>query len=279
VTWSRGRVLAHGSLIVGAHPPKTQRMEPRRIAPLFSFVLAGACADGAETHCGSHAAHSGSEAPAPAHAPSADERAADPSQHHAHGGMQHDFSDVERFEAVFDAPERAAWQRPVEVVRLLGAAPGQTVVDLGTGTGYFLPYLSVAVGPEGSVLGLDTERAMVEHVQQRAGREGLANVEARVVPADAAGLAPASVDRILIVNTWHHLQGRPRYAARLREALRPGGEVLVVDFTLESPQGPSVDHRLPPDRVVEELTAGGLDATVVSEEGLPDQYVVRAVKR
>lgn len=191
------------------------------------------------------------------------------------GGMQHDFSDVERFAAVFDSPERAAWQRPVEVVRLLEAAPGHTVVDLGTGTGYFLPFLSVAVGDDGHVLALDSEAAMVEHVQRRAEREGLANVEARIVPADAIDLEARSVDRILVVDTWHHFQDRARYAARLREALRLGGELLVVDFTLESPEGPAVEHRLPPERVAEELRSAGLEVEIVSDEGLPHQYVVR----
>ena len=192
--------------------------------------------------------------------------------------MTHDFSDVSRFEAMFDAPGRASWQRPVEVVALLGAAPGQTVVDLGAGTGYFLPYLASAVGPSGRVVALDSEPAMVAHLQQRAEREGLRAVEARSVEADAPGLAPGSADAILIVNTWHHLPERAQYAARLRDALRPGGTVLVVDFTLESEQGPPVAARVAPDVVAQELEAVGLEAEIIAGESLPDQYVVRATR-
>lgn len=197
--------------------------------------------------------------------------------HHHGEGMTHDFSDVARFEAMFDAPGRAAWQRPVEVVGHLGAAPGQTVVDLGAGTGYFLPYLAAAVGPSGHVVALDSEPAMVEHIQRRAEREGLRVVEARAVEAGDPGLAAASADGILIVDTWHHLPERAQYAARLREALRPGGTVLVVDFTLEAQQGPPVAARIAPEAVVQELEAGGLDAEIVSET-LPDQYVVRGTR-
>ncbi len=195
---------------------------------------------------------------------------------HAHhvGSMQHDFSDVARFEAMFESPDRAGWQRPVEVVAMLELEQGQTVVDLGTGTGYFLPFLSVAVGPRGYVIALDTESAMIDHVRARAEREGIANVEAHVVGPDDPGLANESVDRVLVVNTWHHLSERGAYAARLRAALRPGGAIVVVDFTAEASQGPPVSERIAPETVAVELAGAGL-VTAVLDERLPDQYVVR----
>jgi len=193
---------------------------------------------------------------------------------HVHGSMQHDFSDVARFEAMFDAPDRVLWQHPVEVTQLLEIAPGQTVADLGTGTGYFLPYLSVAVGSSGHVLALDSEPAMIEHVRARVAREGITNVEARAVAADDPGLAPESVDHVLVVDTWHHFADRALYARRLREALRPGGTVVVVDFTQQSAHGPPVEARVLAETVVAELAGAGLSSEVVSET-LPDQYVVR----
>lgn len=200
-----------------------------------------------------------------------------PEGHHHGEGMRHDFSDVARFEAMFDAPGRARWQRPVEVVGHLDLTPGESVADLGAGTGYFEPYLSAAVGPRGRVLALDSEPAMVEHLRRRADAEGLANVEARQVPTDGPGLEPSSVDAILVVDTWHHLPNRAQYARRLRDALREGGVVLVVDFTLDGSQGPPAQHRLAPEVVIRELEEGGLRATLV-EESLPDQYVVRATR-
>ena len=210
--------------------------------------------------------------------PPPDHASGHPGHGHGHGhghGMTHDFSDVGRFEELFDAPDRDGWQRPAEVVALLGAAPGQTLVDLGTGTGYFLPFLSVAAGAAGRVLALDAEPAMVEHVRRRAEREGLAHVEARAVTESDPGLEAASVDRILIVDTWHHLPDRAAYAARLRDALRPDGVILVVDFTAESPHGPPPEHRLAAEAVAAELEAAGL-RTEIAEEGLPFQYAVRA---
>ncbi len=190
-----------------------------------------------------------------------------------HETMDHDFSGAEEWSARFDSPERKAWQKPAEVVELLGVEPGMTVVDLGAGTGYFLGYLSAAAGDSGRVLALDPESDMIRFMAERAQRENLANVEPRRIPFDDPQLEPASVDRVLIVNTWHHIEERPDYAGKLRAALKPGGAVYIVDFTRDSPSGPPVEERLRHEQVIVELEGGGLEATAV-EETLPRQYVV-----
>lgn len=199
-----------------------------------------------------------------------DHHGADAYRHHT---MAHDFSGAEEWSARFDSPERDAWQKPEEVVALMEVEPGTTVVDLGAGTGYFLAHLSAAVGEDGRVLALDPEPDMVRFMTERAEREGLSNVEPRRIPYDDPELDDASVSRVLIVNTWHHIEDRAAYAAKLRQALAPGGRVVVVDFTKDSPSGPPVEERLEPAQVVAELEAGGLEAGQV-EEPLPRQYVV-----
>lgn len=227
--------------------------------------------------------------PAPAPTDHADHHAAtDHADHHAHHGhgehhghtaghVDHDFSDVGKWVAVFDDPARDSWQRPEEVVALLGPGPGHVVVDIGAGTGYFERYLTRAVGGAGQVLALDTEPKLVEHISERAKRELWPNVTARVVPADDPGLPTAGVDRVLIVDTWHHLPERAAYARKLAAALRPGGSIAVVDFTLDAPMGPPPAMRLGADVVAAELRAAGLTAHIASEQ-LPHQYVVIATK-
>ena len=190
-----------------------------------------------------------------------------------HGTMEHDFSGAEEWSARFDSPERKAWQKPDEIVALLEIGPDMTLVDLGAGTGYFLGYLSAAAGEGGRVLALDVEPDMVRFMRERAEREDLGNVEPRRIPYDDPELAAASADRVLIVNTWHHIRDRAAYSKKLLAALKPGGRVYVVDFTRDSPSGPPVEERLDPEQVIDELSRGGLEATLV-EETLPRQYVV-----
>ncbi len=201
-----------------------------------------------------------------------------PQGHEHHGAVQHRFDDAERWAKVFDEPGRDAWQRPDEVMQVAGVKPGMVVADLGAGTGYFLPHLSRAVGPSGIVLGLDVETSMVAYMTQRAGKAGLVNMLARVVPTDDPLLPAGRVDRVLIVDTWHHVGDRTAYGRKLAAGLASGGSVVVVDFTLTTSKGPRKEHRLAPAAVVAELAAAGLDARI-AEEDLPDQYVVIATKR
>ena len=187
--------------------------------------------------------------------------------------VHHSFEDAELWSKRFDAPRRGEWQKPAEVIALMEIEPGMTVADIGAGTGYFLGYLSKAVGARGTVLGLDVEPDMVNFMSERAERQDWSNVEVRMIQPDDPGLKGRTVDRILIVNTWHHIGDRESYSRKLHDALTPGGGVLVVDFTQKSTHGPPVSQRIRPEEVVAELRAGGLEVEIL-EESLPDQYIV-----
>jgi SAM-dependent methyltransferase len=192
---------------------------------------------------------------------------------HPHDPLGHRFRSAEEWAKIFDDPARDAWQKPAEVTALAEIAPGSIVADLGAGTGYFEPYLSRAVGPSGRVLALDIEPDMIRYLKERAAREGWTNVEARQVTIDDPGLADGSVDRVLVVDTWHHVPARVEYAKKLRRALRAKGAVFVVDFTKESKIGPPPEHRLSPESVASDLAAAGMPSSIAPED-LPDQYVV-----
>jgi 2-polyprenyl-3-methyl-5-hydroxy-6-metoxy-1,4-benzoquinol methylase len=211
-------------------------------------------------------------------------------KHHggsAHGGMHHGGHEghegplVHRFEKAedwakeFDNPERDIWQRPTEVVTAMSVSPGMIVADIGAGTGYFEPYLSKAVGTTGKVFAVDIEPDMVRYLRERAAKEKLTNVTAQQATPGDTGLAPASVDRILIANTWHHIPERTAYAQKLRTSLKPGGLLIIVDFTLEATKGPPKEMRLSAEKVITELETAGLSGKAI-DESLPEQYIVVA---
>jgi ubiquinone/menaquinone biosynthesis C-methylase UbiE len=152
-------------------------------------------------------------------------------------------------------------------MKLANLSDSMTVVDLGSGSGYFLCWLSRAVGPHGHVIATEVDKSLIRDLHKRVEREKLTNVKVVLAPANDVGIATGSADRILLVNVWHHLPDRKHYAARVARALSPTGKVVVIDF---KPRG---DHGIAPERVLAELAAGGIDGTLVSED-LPDQYVI-----
>jgi predicted methyltransferase len=197
-------------------------------------------------------------------------------RHEDHGaaGAHHGFADADAWTKVFDDPARDAWQRPDDVLRALELAPTMTVADVGAGTGYFTVRLARAV-PAGEVIATDIEPDMVRFVDERARREQLTNVRAVRATRTTSGLAPQSVDRILIVDVWHHLDDRVGYARDLSAALRPGGKLFIVDFHLTAHHGPPMHMRLAPETIIADLAAAGLIATL-SPVALPDQYIIEA---
>lgn len=197
--------------------------------------------------------------------------------HDEHGAHHHRFEDPSKYAERWNDPARDAYQKPDELVAIMEISPGMTVADLGAGTGYMLPHLSRAVGEGGAVLALDGEDAMVAYLEENRSALG-ENVEVVKVPWDSPGVAPGSLDRLVTVNTWHHVGGREAYAAKVHEALKPGGRFVVVDFTMDAPMGAPMKMRLEESAVVAELEAGGFAASV-AQETMPHHYVVVGVKR
>jgi predicted methyltransferase len=182
---------------------------------------------------------------------------------------QHSFGDAQKWAAVFDDPERDAWQKPHEVIRALALKRDAIVADIGAGTGYFSMRLA-HMTPKGRVYGVDTEPGMVKHLAERAKREGLANVTAvQAKPGDPN--LPEKADVILFVDVYHHVDDRERYFRSLQKALKPGGRLAVIDFRLDAPVGPPKSARIAPDQVRAELQRAGY--TLAQEHAfLPHQY-------
>ncbi|RMF61473.1 MAG: class I SAM-dependent methyltransferase, partial [Calditrichaeota bacterium] len=102
-------------------------------------------------------------------------------------------------------------------------------------------------------------------------------VETRLVEPDDPQLKPGEADIVLIVDTYHHIENRPTYFARVRENLKPGGALVVVDFKKEEmPVGPPLEMKLDANTVVEELKKAGYQTITVDDTSLPYQYLIIA---
>jgi len=143
------------------------------------------------------------------------------------------------------------------------------VADLGAGTGYFSARLANML-QKGLVYAVDIEPDMVRFLSERAKREGLRNMVAVAGIPDNPRL-PEKVDLILLVDVYHHIEDRARYFRRLSASLRPGGRIAVIDFTLDSPEGPPRAARVAPEKVKAEMQAAG-HVLAAEHRFLPYQY-------
>jgi ubiquinone/menaquinone biosynthesis C-methylase UbiE len=182
---------------------------------------------------------------------------------------QHSFSGAEQWAHIFDDPKRDAWQKPHEVVQALALKPDAVIADIGSGTGYFALRFANMV-PKGRVYGVDIEPDMVKYLAERARREKRDNIIAIAGAPDDPRL-PEKADLILMVDVFHHIDERERYFRKLRGYLKPGGRITIIDFRLDSPEGPPQAARIAPERVVAELKRAGYTLTK-EHRFLPNQY-------
>jgi len=136
-------------------------------------------------------------------------------------------STLNRLDAV--ESERDQWQRPFDVLRALDLREGNTVVDLGSGAGYFALKLSPAAGKRGQVLAVDLRRLSLFFLWTRALLRGQHNVHVIVGEQDNPRLPTGTVDAVLICNTYHEFSNPELMLSHTLRALRAGGHLVVLD--------------------------------------------------
>jgi predicted methyltransferase len=125
--------------------------------------------------------------------------------------------------------ERDTWQRPDEILRHLQLAPGNTVVDLGSGAGYFSLKIAPRVAPDGRVFAVDLRSQSLAFLWIRAVLKGDSNLHIVRGEADNPQLPPGPIDAVLIANTYHELTTPEPILRALFTAMRSGGRMVVVD--------------------------------------------------
>ena len=188
---------------------------------------------------------------------------------HDRYGNPDDFQDyLQRLEG----SDRAAWQKPDEVVSALGLRPGDAACEIGAGPGYFALRLARAVGARGHVFAVEAAPTMLPILRQRIAEAGISNVTPVFALAEDPLLPPSSCDLALVVNTFHHVPDGVGYLRRIVRVLKPGGRVVNIDFREgELPVGPSPEHKLSREAFLRIAQGAGL--RLQSEQTfLPYQY-------
>ena len=150
--------------------------------------------------------------------------------------------------------ERDRWQRPVDVIQALGLKPGDVVVDLGAGSGYFTLKLSTEVGENGRVIAEDIRSLPLAFLWFRAAQRRPRNVKV-VLGEPADPHLPPRVHAVLISNTYHEFADSRPILIHIFESLVSGGRLVVIDRS-PKPAGPASErseHEISVDRVESEL--------------------------
>ena len=119
-----------------------------------------------------------------------------------------------------------------QTVQLADLHPGERVLEVGCGTGEIAQRARARVGPDGQASGIDPSADMITVAQQKAARAGL-DVDYRVGAIEALPYPDATFDVVLSSLMMHHLPDelKARGLSEVRRVLKPGGRLLIVDFT------------------------------------------------
>jgi ubiquinone/menaquinone biosynthesis C-methylase UbiE len=189
-----------------------------------------------------------------------------------HGGL---FSPTDL--GLLESPDRAAWQRPEQIMDALHIADGSKVADIGAGAGWFTIRLARRVGPNGLVYAQDVQRQMLESIRRRVSREGLQNVETRLGSGSDPNLPAGALDAVVVVDAYQEVEDRVTFLKNLARSLKPNGLIGVVNYKPgRGGPGPPENVRVEKSAVQADARAAGL--RVVGEETLPYQYTLVIAK-
>ena len=186
--------------------------------------------------------------------------------------------------AALDGEHRDTRQKPKQLIAAMKIGPGMTVVDIGTGVGYMLPFVSEAVGKSGRVIAEDIFPDFLAKAKAKA--EALGNVSFVLGTEKDVKLAEGVADLVFILDAYHHFDFPAEMMASIRKGLKPGGQLAVVDYYKRPGAMAGTDPnfalnhiRLDEAGVVEQIESFGFRA-FRREEFLPkSQYLLVFAKK
>jgi ubiquinone/menaquinone biosynthesis C-methylase UbiE len=170
--------------------------------------------------------------------------------------------------------EREVAETPEALLDLFELQPGDTVADLGCGTGYLARRMARRVAPEGKVYCVDIQPRMLELMRRLAPESAYPNLVPVLAEEDDPRLPEGHIDFVLLVDVYHEIQEPDAMLARLRQALAPGGRVGLVEYRLEGRTAEHIrrEHRMSVEQVLAEWLPAGFEL-VERFDAMPSQHV------
>lgn len=173
-----------------------------------------------------------------------------------------------------ERPERMEEEEPDLAISLLKIPQGAWVADIGAGSGYMTIRMAQRVGPTGRVFANDLQPQMLAILSQRLTRQRISNVTLVQGTVDDPRLPPASVDLELLVDVYHEFSRPQAMLQRLREALKPGGRLVLLEYRKEDLSIPiRPEHKMSVAEAKLEVEHEGFTLSSV-DEALPRQHIL-----
>jgi SAM-dependent methyltransferase len=178
-----------------------------------------------------------------------------------------------------ERPERATEEQPDVLIRQLNVRPGETVADIGAGTGYLSRCLAQRVGPAGRILAVDIQPEMLTVLTNTSARLGITNIIPVLGTETDPRLPAVSVDLVLMVDVYHEFDSPYEMMEATCRAVKPGGRVILVEYRGEDPAVPiKLRHKMTEAQVRKEMSVMPLD-WVETINVLPRQHIIVFRKR
>ncbi|WP_448584600.1 class I SAM-dependent methyltransferase [Thermocrinis sp.] len=158
-----------------------------------------------------------------------------------------------------DDPERLTLFDPEKVLKAFGLKPGMVVLDVGTGAGFYLPYISKIIQEQGKVYAIDISQEAVDYTKNKVKELGLKNVEVLKSEENHIPIPDNTVDFVYMAFVFHELEDPLKFLRELKRVSKPMGYLALIDWKKEKrDKGP------PPEEVYSEWEVG----MILEEAGL-----------
>ena len=173
-----------------------------------------------------------------------------------------------------DRSERDLEEDPDRAIDVLKVEKGATVADVGAGSGYMTIKLAKKVGPQGKVYANDIQQGMLDLLNKRLVKGKITNVSAVLGTQDDPRLPPEALDLVLMVDVYHELWQPQAMLRHIRDSLKPGGRLVLLEYRKEDPSIPiRPEHKMSVADAKLEVEAEGFKLAKTNED-LPRQHIL-----